>query len=48
MTSSGSVAQDSDWSVIVAKHLSLSNSPTLVINNRYAARACRCRRASAP
>ncbi len=35
VTSSGSVAQDSDWSVIVAKKLALSNSPTLVINNRY-------------
>ena len=36
VTSSGAVAQDSDWSVIVAKHLSLSNSPTLVINTNYA------------
>ncbi len=35
VTSSGSVAQDSDWSVIVAKKLSLSNSPSLVINTNY-------------
>lgn len=36
VTSGGSVAQDSDWSVIVAKRLELKNSPALVINTRYA------------
>ena len=36
VSSSGSVAQDSDWSVIVAKRLALSNSPSLVINTNYA------------
>ena len=35
VTATGSVAQDSDWSIIVAKQLSLSNGPTLVINNNY-------------
>ncbi len=36
VTSSGNVAQDSDWSVIVAKKLALSNGPSLVINTNYA------------
>ena len=36
VTSSGSVAQDSDWSVIVAKQLNLKNGPSLVINTNYA------------
>lgn len=35
VSSTGNVAQDSDWSIIVAKQLSLSNGPTLVINNNY-------------
>lgn len=35
VTSQGSVAQDSDWSIVVAKKLELKNSPTLVINTRY-------------
>ncbi len=36
VTSQGNVAQDSDWSVIVAQSLQLKNGPTLVINNNYA------------
>jgi len=36
VTTSGNVAQDSDWSIIVAKKLTLSNGPTLVINKNYA------------
>ncbi|MDC7684867.1 pilus assembly protein TadG-related protein [Asticcacaulis sp. BYS171W] len=32
----GSVAQDSAWSVIVARTLTLRKDPVLVINNRYA------------
>jgi Flp pilus assembly protein TadG len=36
VTSSGEVAEDSDWSVIVANRLLLSGSPNLVINTRYA------------
>lgn len=36
VTAKGNVAQDSDWSVIVAKKLTLSNGPILVINTRYA------------
>lgn len=36
VTSGGSVGQDSDWSVIVAKSLQLKNGPTLVINTNYA------------
>lgn len=36
VTTSGNVAQDSDWSIIVAKRLTLSNGPTLVINKNYA------------
>jgi Flp pilus assembly protein TadG len=35
VTSSGSVAEDSDWSIIVARAVRLKNGPTLVINNRY-------------
>lgn len=35
VTAKGSVAQDSDWSVIVARDIQLKNGPTLVINNRY-------------
>ncbi len=35
VTSQGAVAQDSDWSVIVAQSVKLSNSPTLVINTNY-------------
>lgn len=36
VTAKGNVAQDSDWSVIVAKHLTLGVGPSLVINTRYA------------
>jgi Flp pilus assembly protein TadG len=36
VTSNGAVAEDSDWSVIVANRLLLSGSPNLVINTRYA------------
>lgn len=36
VTSGGSVGQNSDWSVIVAKSLQLKNGPTLVINTNYA------------
>ena len=36
ISSSGNVAQDSAWSVIVAKSLTLDNNPVLVINNNYA------------
>lgn len=36
VTSKGNVAQDSDWSIIVAKKIELKNSPNLVINTRYA------------
>lgn len=36
VTAQGNVAQDSDWSVIVAQSLQLKNGPTLVINNNYA------------
>jgi Flp pilus assembly protein TadG len=35
VTSQGAVAQDSDWSVIVAQSVKLSKSPTLVINTNY-------------
>ncbi len=35
VSSTGNVAQDSDWSVIVAKKLTLSNGPSLVINTNY-------------
>lgn len=35
VTSKGAVAQDSDWSVIVAQSVKLSNAPTLVINTNY-------------
>jgi Flp pilus assembly protein TadG len=35
VTSQGSVAEDSDWSIIVAKAVRLKNGPTLVINNNY-------------
>lgn len=35
ISSSGNVAQDSAWSVIVAKSLTLSNNPVLVINKNY-------------
>ncbi|ESQ91256.1 hypothetical protein ABAC460_06740 [Asticcacaulis sp. AC460] len=35
VTSQGSVNQDSDWSIVVAKKLELKNSPVLVINTRY-------------
>jgi Flp pilus assembly protein TadG len=35
VTSQGAVAQDSDWSVIVAQSVKLSNAPTLVINTNY-------------
>ncbi|EGF91630.1 hypothetical protein ABI_30470 [Asticcacaulis biprosthecium C19] len=35
VTSQGSVGQDSDWSIVVAKKLELKNSPVLVINTRY-------------
>ncbi|MGA9659610.1 MAG: hypothetical protein WBQ60_10980 [Asticcacaulis sp.] len=31
----GQVAQDSAWSVIVAKRLTLRKNPVLVINNNY-------------
>ncbi|WP_313586109.1 pilus assembly protein TadG-related protein [Aquidulcibacter sp.] len=36
VSSSGNVAQDSAWSVIVAKSLTLANNPVLVINKNYA------------
>jgi hypothetical protein len=35
VSSSGNVAQDSAWSVIVAKRLTLANNPVLVINKNY-------------
>lgn len=35
VSTAGSVAQDSAWSIIVAETLSLKKSPTLVINNNY-------------
>jgi len=35
VSSSGNVAQDSAWSVIVAKSLTLANNPVLVINKNY-------------
>ncbi|MBP2161464.1 MULTISPECIES: TadE/TadG family type IV pilus assembly protein [Asticcacaulis] len=35
VTSQGSVAEDSDWSIIVAQAVRLKNGPTLVINNNY-------------
>jgi Flp pilus assembly protein TadG len=36
VSSSGNVAQDSAWSVIVAKSITLANNPVLVINKNYA------------
>lgn len=35
VSTSGSVAQDSAWSIIVAETLALQKNPTLVINNNY-------------
>ena len=35
ITTTGNVAQDSSWSVIVAKTLTLSQNPNLIINNNY-------------
>ncbi len=35
ITTSGNVAQDSAWSVIVAKTLTLNQNPDLIINNSY-------------
>jgi len=36
ISAAGNVAQDSAWSVIVAKSLTLANNPVLVINKNYA------------
>ena len=35
VTTAGNVAQDSAWSVIVAKRLTLNQNPNLIINNNY-------------
>jgi Flp pilus assembly protein TadG len=35
ISSKGSVAQDSAWSVIVAKQITMTNNPVLVINKNY-------------
>lgn len=35
VSSSGQVAEDSDWSVVITNRLFLSGSPNLVINTRY-------------
>lgn len=35
VTADGKVAENSDWSIIVAKAIRLKNGPTLVINNNY-------------